>query len=118
MTIIIQSFIIIIALIVLATALRNRTSHGGRASKKIGLIILAIAMIVAVIFPESTNVVANAVGVGRGADLLLYITVAAFILYSINDYLHRQQQREIVYKLARTIAILEAKNKYKKLNKS
>ncbi len=113
MTIIIQIFIILIALIVIGAALSRRTSHAGHASKKIGLILLAIAMIVAVIFPDITNVVANAVGVGRGADLLLYITVVAFILYALNNYLHMQDQRDMLHKLARHIAILETKTSYK-----
>ena len=118
MTIIIQTFIIIIALIVLRIALSKRTSYAGRAYKKIGLVLLALAMIVAVLSPNATNRVANAVGVGRGADLLLYLTVTAFILYAINDYLHTQDQREMIYKLARTVAILEAKNKPKNSKKS
>ena len=45
---------------------------------KILFSILFVTGIIAVIFPEMTNVVANYVGVGRGADLLLYITVIIF----------------------------------------
>lgn len=113
MTIIIQAIVIVIALIVLRTAMGRRTTHLGRASKKIGLIVLAITMIVAVLFPEATNVVARAVGVGRGADLLLYLTVLAFILYAINNYLQMQDQRDMMHRLARRVAIIEAKAKYK-----
>jgi len=117
MTIIIQLFVITIALFVLTAALKKRTSHGSRAIKKLGLVVLAVTMIVAVLFPESTNVVAHAVGVGRGADLLTYLTVTAFILYVINDYIHTQSQREMTYKLARSLAILEAKNNPKNSKK-
>jgi len=113
MTIIIQFFVIAIALFVIKTAIGGRTSHAGRASKKIGLVVLAVTMVVAVIFPNLTNDLAHAVGVGRGADLLLYLTVVAFIVYAINNYLHMQDQRQTVIKLARKIAILEAKNKNK-----
>ena len=113
MTIIIQIFVILIALIVLSTAISRRTSHAGHASKKIGLVVLALAMVVAVLFPDITNVVAHAVGVGRGADLLLYMTILAFILYALNNYLHMQDQRDMLHKLARHIAIQEAKSKNK-----
>ena len=113
MTIIIQAFIIIIALIVLGTALRKRTSHSGRAIKKIGLVALALAMIIAVIFPDSTNTIAHSVGVGRGADLVLYLAVTGFILFAINDYLYKQNEREMMHKLARSIAILEAQKNSK-----
>ena len=45
---------------------------------KILFSLLFVAGIVAVIFPDITNKIANFVGVGRGADLLLYITVIVF----------------------------------------
>jgi hypothetical protein len=83
------------------------------ASKKIGLIALAILMIIAVIFPNTTNDVAHVVGVGRGADLLLYLTVVAFILYVLHSYLEMKDQSITIVKLARKIAIIEANNKYK-----
>jgi len=113
MTVIIQAFVILVAIVVLGTALGRRTSHGGKASKKIGLIILAICMIIAVLFPDSTNVLAHAVGVGRGADLLLYITVVAFILYALNNYLQMRDQRDVTYRLARRIALIEARSRDK-----
>lgn len=110
MTILIQAFIIVIALFVIRLALGSRTSHAGRASKKITLVGLAVAMIIAVLFPNTTNTIANSVGVGRGADLLLYVAVSAFILYALNNYLQMQDQRDTLHKLARHIAIIEAKN--------
>lgn len=110
MTILIQAFIIVMALFVIRLALNSRTSHAGRASKKLALVGLAVAMIVAVVFPNTTNTLAKAVGVGRGADLLLYVTVSTFILYALNNYLQMQDQRDTLHKLARHIAIIEAKN--------
>jgi hypothetical protein len=114
MTIIIQAFVVIMALTVMVTALGKRTTHVGKASKKLGLVVLGAAMIIAVIFPETTNAVAHAVGVGRGADLLLYVTVVAFILYAVNNYLQMHDQRDMLYRLARRVAIIEAKNKGRK----
>ncbi len=113
MTVIIQAIVIFVAFIVLGTALSKRTSHGGKASKKLGLIILAACMVVAVLFPESTNMLARAVGVGRGADLLLYLTVVAFVLYVLNNYLQIRDQRDATYRLARQIAIMDAKARYR-----
>ena len=105
---IVQVVIIALALIVITMTLSNRSTHSGKAWKKIALVLLAITMIVAVLFPDLTNKLANLVGVGRGADLLLYITVVAFILYVLNNYLHQQDQRDALYRMARKIALMEA----------
>ena len=112
MIIIVQLIIIAIAIFMVVATIGNRSTHSGKAWKKISLMLLAVCMIVAVIFPNSTNDLAHLVGVGRGADLLLYATVVAFILYALNNYLHQQDQRDALFRLARRIAMNEAKEKY------
>jgi len=113
MIIFLQIVVIIVALSIIATVLVGKQTHAARAWKKIALCILALCMVVAVIFPDLTNMVANLLGVGRGADLLLYVLTIAFIGYAINNYLHRQHDEHVVHKLARRIALNEAENKYK-----
>jgi hypothetical protein len=97
---------------VLFFGLGERRTHIGRAWKKIGLLLLVIAMVVAVLFPDTTNGLAHLVGVGRGADLLLYIVTLAFIAYVLNSYLHQQDEKDALYRLARKVAILEANERY------
>lgn len=104
----IQVLVILLAIVIVVVTLGRRRTHSGKAWKKIGLVFLAIAMIVAVLFPEITNTLAHLVGVGRGADLLLYVTVIAFILFVLNNYLYQQDQKNSVHKLARKIALSEA----------
>lgn len=71
-----------------------------------------VAAILAVIFPSTLNDIANAVGVGRGTDLVLYGLVVVFIGNSIaSAALSRQQHREIT-RLARAIAIRDATDKF------
>lgn len=106
----VQIIVVIIALVIIKAALGSRTSQPSKAYKKLGLITLAILMVVAVLFPDTTNIVARSVGVGRGADLLLYITTVSFIIYVLNSYLERQDQHDMLVRLARRIAILEAKS--------
>lgn len=112
MILLFQLIVIMVAIAVLAVTLGRRSTHSGRAWKKIALVLLAIGMVVAVLFPELTNVVAKIFGVGRGADLLLYATVVAFIGYVLNNYLQQQDQRDALYRLARKVAILEANERY------
>lgn len=112
MIIIIQIIVIVLALVIAAATLGNRSTHSGKAWKKIALVLLAVGMVVAVLFPNTTNDVAHLVGVGRGADLLLYVTVIAFIFYALNNYLHQQDQRDVLFRLARKIALVDANERY------
>lgn len=109
---IIQIVVIVLALIIAAATLGNRSTHSGKAWKKIALVLLAAGMVVAVLFPNTTNNLAHLVGVGRGADLLLYVTVIAFIFYALNNYLHQQDQRDILFRLARRVALVDANERY------
>lgn len=113
MIIIVQIIVIALAIFITVVSLSSRSTHSGKAWKKIALIFFAITMIVAVLFPQLTNDAAHLLGIGRGADLLLYATVIAFIFYALNSYLQKQDQRDILYRLARKMAIIEAKEKYK-----
>jgi small membrane protein len=110
---IIQGLVIIAALSLLAVTLGGRRTHVARAWKKLAICFLAVAMVVAVLFPDLTNRLANIVGVGRGADLLLYILSLAFIVYVVNSYLYQQQEKDALYRLARKVALMETIEKYK-----
>ncbi|HMH69935.1 MAG TPA: DUF2304 domain-containing protein [Candidatus Saccharimonadales bacterium] len=112
MIIIIQIAVIIMALTLLLSTLVGRQTHAARAWKKIALCLLACAMVVAVLFPDITNQLAHLVGVGRGADLLLYVLVLAFIAYALNSYIHQQREKDVLYRLARKVALLEANEQY------
>ena len=96
----------------MGVALGGRRTHAARAWKKIALGTLAVAMVIAVLFPEMTNQLARLAGVGRGADLLLYMLTLTFIIYTVNSYIHQQYEKDALYRLARKIALLEAVERY------
>jgi hypothetical protein len=109
----------IIKIIIIATAawvlffgLSGRRTHFARAWKKIGVLLLVLAMLIAVLFPDTTTRAANLVGVGRGADLLLYLLALTFLTYIVNAYLHQQDEKDALYRLARKVAILDANERY------
>jgi hypothetical protein len=112
MIIVIQIVVIVVALALILSVMTGQQTHAARAWKKIALVLLGVAMVVAVLFPESTNMVANAVGVGRGADLLLYVLTLAFISYALNNYLHSQRDKDVTYRLARKVALIDANERY------
>ena len=78
------------------------------ALKRLALLLLFGLAIVAVLFPEVTNAVANAVGVGRGTDLLLYGLVIVFVGNAISTSVRfRHQERELT-QIARAVALRDA----------
>jgi small membrane protein len=105
---IIQALVIIVALGLTLFVFIGKQTHAARAWKKMALVVLAVVMIVAVLFPQTTDVIAHVFGIGRGADLVLYLLTLAFITYAINGYIHQQQNKVTIHKLARRLALSEA----------
>ena len=58
--------------------------------------------------PGDATRMANLVGVGRGADLLLYVWVVMSLVIIINLHYKLRQLMEYITTLARKIAIMEA----------
>ena len=72
--------------------------------------VLACAIGVAlVIRPDWSSEAARALGVGRGADLVLYIWTAISILVLANLHFRLRTHYAMITVLAREIAILEAR---------
>jgi len=104
----IHFILVIIAAVIFLWFFMQRTTTRGQAwAKLLSIAVFALA-IIAILFPGSTNSFANFVGVGRGADLLLYLLTLFFLAFLVSQYLHRQDDQEKLIKLARKIAILEA----------
>ena len=62
-----------------------------------------------VIRPDWSSDVAEMLGVGRGADLILYVWTAVSILVLANVHFRLRAQQAMMTVLAREIAILEAR---------
>jgi hypothetical protein len=105
---IIQIVLIVGFVLLLGRFLANPNSYQIKAWKKITGILLVLLAIVAVLFPDTLNHIANWVGVGRGADLLLYLLAIAFIFVVFGQYISSKQEQQRVVQLARKIALLEA----------
>ena len=70
--------------------------------------LLVIAGAVAVIFPEITQDAADIVGVGRGADLVMYIAIVAVMFVLLHYYTKFVELQRQVTELTRELAILRA----------
>lgn len=91
----------------------NRSKAQARAGMRIIVILFTVLAIVAIVVPEFVNSIANSIGVGRGADLILYMLTALFLFFILTYYvrIHEDQKKLVI--LARKIALIEA-NKFNK----
>ncbi|MET7074504.1 DUF2304 domain-containing protein [Trueperella pyogenes] len=75
------------------------------ALRRLLLVAFVALAAVTIIFPDITTRVAHFVGVGRGVDLLLYLTIIAFLSYSVVSYRRMVILENRLVELARELAI-------------
>jgi hypothetical protein len=101
----IQVLLIASVLTLLVYLLRSRANARSKAWVKVGYVLFVIASIYAIVRPDDTTVVANWVGVKRGADLITYMLIIAFAFTTLSTYM-RFKDIELKYaRLARSIAL-------------
>lgn len=107
--ILIQIILIILLVAIGVNFIGSRNSHRTRAIKKLLLLLTIPCAIFVVLFPSTSTDLAHILGVGRGADLLLY-GLAIIVIFQIFDgYIKSHEEQKRIVSLARRIAILEAK---------
>lgn len=106
--VIIQLILIAGFFVLVVFFLANPQSLKLQAWKKVISLLFLFTAVIFITNPDFANIVANKVGVGRGADLLLYLLTLAFIFVSLSNYIRSKQDHNRVVILARKIAIAEA----------
>jgi hypothetical protein len=86
--------------------LRMRDSLRFRAGKKLLFLLFIAVSILSVLFPDELNDIAHFVGITRGADLLLYGLVVAFIFVTLNIYLKFDESQQKIAALTKELALL------------
>ena len=105
----IQVLLIAAVVVLLVYLLRSRTNAKAKAWVKVGYLLFVIAAIYAILRPDDTTVLANWLGVDRGADLLSYALIIAFVFTTLSTYL-RVKELELRYaRLAREVALQTAR---------
>lgn len=105
----IKGLLLVLAFLSLGSALRNRNTVRFQAGKKLLLLLFIVLLVVAVAQPDRVTEVANALGVGRGADLVLYVLVMAFLFVVLNVYFKFKDADVRETRLVRALAIAEAR---------
>lgn len=107
MTIVFQ----ILALVAIVVAALFMLRGGGarhQAIQRIFLLLFIVAAGSSVFVPQVWTFAAQLLGVGRGADLLLYITVLAFLGFVATTYRRFRRLEHDITELARKVALTTA----------
>jgi hypothetical protein len=106
--IVIQIILIIGLAVPAAILLLPSKGARGLAIRRLTLLLVLIAGIVAILFPSLADATARLVGVGRGADLLLYGLIIVFIGYALSTSAHLRRLDRQISELTRELALAEA----------
>lgn len=90
------------------------TQRGARtqAVRRLGLVAFAVFASFSVLFPGVWQAMAALMGVGRGADLVLYGLVVAFLAFTVHMFMKFREIENRYTKLARRTALDEAAHAY------
>jgi hypothetical protein len=73
-------------------------------------VVAAMAGLYVVWLPHHASIVAEWAGIGRGADLILYVWAALSLIIMLNLHLKVRGQLELMTGLARAVALLTARH--------
>ena len=92
MTTIVQALLLATTILLVLYFLTNRRKARAKAGVKLGFVLLVLLAIWAVLRPDDVTVVAQAVGVARGTDLMLYVLIMAFGFTTLSTWIRFREQ--------------------------
>ncbi len=101
----IKIILIVLLLVVLRAFLVQKSLMLAKRMSAVGLFLLLVFL---VLFPEISNWIAKEVGVGRGVDLLFYLSHLFLLLLIVALWRRLNILSETVTKLARDLALEKA----------
>lgn len=90
---------------VIALLTRSTSGSNHQAVRRLGLIAFGVVAVVAVLFPATLTTIAEWVGVGRGADLLLYGLTVVFFGFVASSYRRSRRLERHITLLTRELAL-------------
>jgi small membrane protein len=85
------------------------TSLSSRLASRMAVLLFLAASVFFVVNPELTTRIAHSLGVGRGADLLLYLFCLATVTIFLKLYKKNRILEEKLTEIARQVALLGAR---------
>ena len=104
-----SQWVLAIALVLVGLyLLKARKSASQQAIRRLFILVALLTGFFAVLFPNYTNDVASYLGIGRGADLLLYAFVVFALFYVVHQYRRQLWQEKVITDLARALTLAQA----------
>lgn len=107
MTIVFQ-IVAVVAIIIAAFFMLRGGGARHQAIRRVFMLLFIIAAASSVFFPQVWTWAARLVGIGRGADLLLYFLVLTFLGFVATSYRRFRNLESDVTELSRRIALMTA----------
>lgn len=104
----IKALLILGLLVVTYVLVRPPRSASTLAVRRIGLLLVLVGAAFAIIFPEVFNLLAHAIGVQSGTNLLVYLLVIALFAQIATSYRRDVEAEMKLTELARQIALMQA----------
>jgi hypothetical protein len=102
--------VLIVAMVGIAIYLMRSTPSARHLAIRRVLVFLALAAgVVVVLAPGWLSAIARLVGIGRGADLLSYSAIVAFLFYVVVEYKRSVELNRTNTRLAREITLLRSR---------
>lgn len=104
-----QIFLVVFSLFAIARTIKQHLAQKVSAYWVVVWTLVWLLVMIVAIVPASTTLIANQVGVGRGADLVVYtgLIVMFFTVYRLLVIV--EQQRQEITQLTRELSIKKAK---------
>jgi len=99
---------ILVLIVGVAILWRLGGTHHGRASKRLVMLGFAFLVALTILNPELTTSLANYIGLGRGADLVFYLTSIGLMFLAAITYLSHRRTEDRVAELVSAQAVSEA----------
>ena len=104
-----SQWVLAIALVLVGLyLLKARKSASQQAIRRLFIMAALVAGFVAVLFPNYTTIFATYLGIGRGADLLLYAFVVFALFYVVHQYRRQLWQEKVTTDLSRALTLAQA----------
>lgn len=100
---------VLLVALLLATAAFYFRHLRTRLTDRIAVALLTLLGTVMVLVPEVTTVVANRLGVGRGADLIIYLMLLLLSFLWLLFYSRQREMRTAITQIVREQAISQAR---------
>lgn len=99
--------LVFVSLVLVGTAmlLTRRSTAGGRASTRLILLGFAIVAVVTILNPEVTTRLAKIIGIGRGTDLVFYLTTFGLLFLAGATHLRFRDFEDRITALTQQLAL-------------